>query len=314
MERSIYLAGGCFWGVESYFKNIKGVVKTSVGYANGTTKTTSYKQLSESQHAETVEIIYTPEIVGLSFLLSMYFKIINPTSVNHQGGDHGIQYRTGIYYVDELDLPIIRKSLHELSNKISGTVAIEVEPLSHYCLAEDMHQHYLDNHPGGYCHIQPATISDALTCEPVPEPAWRLASFQKSLTPLQYQVTQHEATEPPYQNEYWDFYEDGIYLDVITGEPLFSSKDKFACNGGWASFSKPLSQDSVMETSDESHNMSRTEVKSHLGHTHLGHVFTDGPKDSTGLRYCINSASLYFVPVSELEQNGFGQFLPIFYS
>lgn len=312
MKKIIYLAGGCFWGVEAYFKNITGVLETSVGYANGTKENTFYEQLSTTEHAETVKITYDPELVGLAFLLSMYYKIINPTSKNHQGGDVGIQYRTGIYYCDEIDLPVIKHSLSALSTQLDSPLAIEVKPLKHYCLAEDLHQDYLAQHPNGYCHIQPGLIADARAAIPTPEPSWRLENLKERLTTLQYQVTQHEETEPPYQNAYWDFYEDGIYLDIVTREPLFSSKDKFPCHGGWASFSKPLSPDLLLETTDHSHSMVRTEVKSNLGHTHLGHVFEDGPSELTGLRYCINSAALHFIPVNELEKNNLGHYLPLF--
>ncbi|MFI3237553.1 MAG: peptide-methionine (S)-S-oxide reductase MsrA [Lachnospiraceae bacterium] len=174
MERKIYLAGGCFWGVEAYFKNIKGVVKTSVGYANGISDSAVYKELSKTLHAETVEVVFDPEIVGLSFLLDMYFQIIDPTSINKQGGDIGTQYRTGIYYCDESDVSIIQDALAELRTHFELPLAIEVEPLRHYCHAEDMHQDYLTINPTGYCHIRPSMISDAKSAVPIPEPAWRL--------------------------------------------------------------------------------------------------------------------------------------------
>ncbi len=303
--REIYLAGGCFWGTEAYFAEITGVLATSVGYANGNSTTASYQTLKQTGHAETVQIQYDPAVVGLPFLLDMYYNIIDPCSVNRQGGDVGVQYRTGIYYTDAADLAVITASIAALAQTVAGKIAIEVAPLAHYVPAEAYHQAYLRKNPNGYCHIGHSAIATAAAAAPVPD-------LREALTPLQYEVTQHAATEPPYQNEYWDFYQDGIYLDITTGEPLFCSVDKFPCHAGWAAFAKPIAEHLLTEHADNTLARTRTEVKSKQGGAHLGHVFADGPAALGGLRYCINSAALKFVPKEQLNAEGFGEYLALF--
>ncbi len=303
--REIYLAGGCFWGTEAYFSEIKGVIATSVGYANGKDAQASYQTIAQTGHVETVQVQYDPTIVGLPFLLEMYYKIIDPCSVNRQGNDTGTQYRTGIYYTNADDLPLITASISALAQQLSCKVAIEIAPLAHYVKAEAYHQAYLQKNPNGYCHIGQSAIATAKNTVPTPD-------LRETLTPLQYQVTQNAATEPPYQNEYWDFYQDGIYLDITTGEPLFASTDKFPCHAGWAAFAKPIAAHIITEHQDNSLGRQRTEVKSKQGKAHLGHVFEDGPAELGGLRYCINSASLKFVPKDELKAAGLGEYLKIF--
>ncbi len=303
--REIYLAGGCFWGTEAYFAEITGVIATSVGYANGNDAQASYRTIAQTGHAETVRVQYDPAIVGLPFLLEMYYKIIDPCSVNRQGNDIGTQYRTGIYYTNANDLPVITASINQLSQQLSCNVAIEVAPLLHYIEAEEYHQNYLQKNPSGYCHIGRATIAAAKGATPTPD-------LREALTPLQYEVTQNAATEPPYQNEYWDFYADGIYLDITTGKPLFASVDKFPCHAGWAAFAKPIAEHIITEHEDNTLGRQRTEVKSKHGNAHLGHVFEDGPAELGGLRYCINSAALKFVPKDELKAAGLGEYLKIF--
>lgn len=303
--KEIYLAGGCFWGVEEYFSHIKGVFKTSVGYANGNSTNPTYENIKLTNHAEVVYIQYDPKIVGLEFILDMYFKIIDPLSKNKQGGDVGTQYRTGIYYIDESDFNTINRCVSSLENQLGQKTCIEVEKLFNYADAEDYHQDYLKKNIGGYCHLGSDKFEDAKNATPI-------ADLKHTLTTLEYEVTQNSATEPPFKNEFWDHYKDGIYIDKITGEPLFTSIDKFACAGGWPSFSKPISKDIVDETLDTSHGMIRTEVKSKLGKTHLGHVFNDGPAKLGGNRYCINSASLKFIPKEQLAENGFSEYLKLF--
>lgn len=298
--REIYLAAGCFWGSEEYFRNIKGVLSTSVGYANGDTQTTTYKELKLTNHTEAVHITYNPAIVGLTFLLEMYYKVIDPLSINKQGLDEGTQYRTGVYYTDKLDIDAIEKSIQKLENELSQKVAIEVQMLSNYVTAEDYHQNYLQENPDGYCHIKKVDFDYAKSVTPIPE-----------LTEIEIDVTQNQGTEAPFTNEFYEFEEDGIYLDKVTHEPLFCSKDKFVCSAGWASFSKPIKEHIITEHDDFSiENRPRTEVRSK--HSHLGHVFDDGPDELGGLRYCINSASLKFVPKCDLEKLGFGEFLCLF--
>lgn len=311
----IYLAGGCFWSTEKYLSSIPGVLSTQAGYANGTTDSPTYEEVCSQStgHAETVRVVYDPQKLSLEFLLELYYGSINPLSLNRQGGDVGRQYRTGIYYTDANDLPVIEQSLARLQKRYDRRIAIEVKPLSNYFPAEEYHQKYLDKNPGGYCHIAPAQFEKVK--QAVVNPAdYSLPddeALRGRLTPLQYQVTQQQATEPPFQNEFDHQFRPGIYVDITTGEPLFSSSDKFDSGCGWPSFAKPIDPNVVREQTDSSHGMLRTEVKSRVGDAHLGHVFPDGPKELGGQRYCINSAALRFIPKEEMEREGYGYLLPL---
>ena len=311
--KTIYLAGGCFWGTEKYLEEIEGVVSTEVGYANGRTANPSYEDVcyKNTGHAETVKVIYNPDILSLKELLELFYEVIDPTSVNRQGNDVGTQYRTGIYYIDEIDLPIIKESLKELKREYPVPLAVEAEPLNSFYPAEEYHQKYLDKNPGGYCHIGETEFAKARAMQAAKKP-YQVKSKEElanTLTPLQYEVTQNSATEPPFQNEYWQNFKEGIYVDITTGEPLFVSTDKFESGCGWPSFAKPISPDLVRELKDSSHGMQRIEVRSKTGDAHLGHVFPDGPRELGGLRYCINSASLQFIPKEEMTAKGYGALL-----
>jgi peptide methionine sulfoxide reductase msrA/msrB len=305
----IYLAGGCFWGAEKYLASIRGVLDTEVGYANGSTEHPTYEEVCHNGtgHAETVRVSYDAGVLPLDFLLSLFYEAIDPVSVNRQGGDGGVQYRRGIYYTDDTDLPVIRTSIAVLQKRLDKPVAIEVKPLLNFYPAEEYHQKYLDKNPGGYCHIGPSKFIKAAgaVVDPSQYKAPDMDKLLSMLSPVQLDVTQKNATEPPFQNKYWDHYKQGIYVDITTGEPLFSSSDKFESGCGWPSFSKPIDPNVVREYRDASHGMSRTEVRSRAGDTHLGHVFEDGPKASGGLRYCINSASLRFIPKEDMEHEGY---------
>lgn len=310
----IYLAGGCFWGVEHYFKNIKGVINTKVGYTNGTNSEATnekpcYENIKLTGHAEAIEVEYNPEIVSLQFLLEMYFKIIDPTSLNKQGGDTGTQYRTGIYYKDEQDLEIIEACIKDLEKSIGKKSVIEILEVQGFYDAEEYHQDYLSKNPQGYCHISSESFEEAKNAEPVVYQKLSQEELKSSLTPLQYSVTQEDNTEPPYDNEYCDLYQEGIYVDITTGEPLFSSSDKFPCVGGWPAFSKPIKNNLIKESEDLSLGRKRTEVRSITGNSHLGHVFEDGPEEAGGLRYCINSASIKFIKKEDMIEKGYGYLL-----
>lgn len=305
----IYLAGGCFWGLEEYFSRISGVLQTSVGYANGQVETTNYQLIKETDHAETVQVIYDEKEVSLREILLYYFRVIDPLSVNQQGNDRGRQYRTGIYYLDEEDLPTIYALVQEQERMLGRKIAVEVEKLRHYILAEDYHQDYLKKNPGGYCHIDvrdaEKPLIDAANYEKPSQ-----AVLRESLSEESYRVTQEAATEAPFSNAYDQTFEEGIYVDITTGEPLFFAKDKFASGCGWPSFSRPISKELIHYYQDLSHGMERIEVRSRSGNAHLGHVFTDGPRELGGLRYCINSASLRFIAKDEMEEAGYGYLLP----
>jgi len=309
----IYLAGGCFWGMEKYIASIQGVQSTQVGYANGRTVNPTYEEVCHNNtgHAETVRVVYDPAIVPLDFLLQIYYEAIDPVSVNRQGGDTGTQYRTGIYYLRKEDRPVIQQSIAQLQKRYEKPIVIEVKPLENFSAAENYHQDYLDKNPGGYCHIGKDKFKKAAEAviNPVKYPTPDSENLRRNLTPTQYEVTQNSATEPPFQNEFWESFRSGIYVDITTGEPLFASTDKFESGCGWPSFSKPIDPNVVRERTDATHGMLRSEVRSRVGNAHLGHVFDDGPKESGGLRYCINSASLRFVPKENMEQEGYGYLL-----
>lgn len=305
----IYLAGGCFWGLEEYFSRISGVLQTSVGYANGQVETTNYQLIKETDHAETVQVIYDEKVVSLREILLYYFRVIDPLSVNQQGNDRGRQYRTGIYYLDEEDLPTIYALVQEQERMLGRKIAVEVEKLRHYILAEDYHQDYLKKNPEGYCHIDvrdaEKPLIDAANYEKPSQ-----AVLRENLSEESYRVTQEAATEAPFSNAYDQTFEEGIYVDITTGEPLFFAKDKFASGCGWPSFSRPISKELIHYYKDLSHGMERIEVRSRSGNAHLGHVFTDGPQELGGLRYCINSASLRFIAKDEMEEASYGYLLP----
>lgn len=309
--REIWLAGGCFWGTQAYLDNINGVVHTSVGYANGHTPNPTYEAVCSrtTGYAEAVHVAYNPVDLQFEFLLELYFQSVNPTSVNRQGGDVGDQYRTGIYYLDASDLPIIESSIKKLAATLEKPVAIEVKPLTNYYLAEEYHQKYLQKNPGGYCHIPHTKLTEVKTARQYQRPD--TCKLRDMLTPTQYAVTQENSTEPPFKNEYHNHFAPGIYVDITTGQPLFLSTDKFESGCGWPAFSKPIRAEDVQQLTDTTHNMLRTEVRSKAGDAHLGHVFEDGPEEAGGLRYCINSAALRFVPEQEMQSQGYGYLLPL---
>ena len=307
---SICLAGGCFWGTQHFLKQIDGVISTETGYANSRVPDPTYREVctGETGAAEAVMVTYDPGRVGLAFLLRLYFLTIDPTSVNRQGNDRGTQYRTGIYYTAEEQKPVIVKALDSLQRQYDAPLAIEAERLRNFYPAEEYHQDYLDKNPGGYCHIDPKLFELARNAAH----RWHRptdAELRRRLTPMQYQVTQYNGTEPPFDNEYWDENRPGIYVDITTGEPLFASADKFESGCGWPSFTRPIPGSSITERTDTSHGMVRTEVRSGDGDAHLGHVFDDGPRDRGGLRYCINSASLRFIPLDSMAAEGYGDYV-----
>lgn len=312
--RDVYFAGGCFWGVEEYFSRIPGVHEVTAGYANGTTPNPTYSEVCTGRtgYAETVQVRYDPKIVGLKTLANQFFKIIDPVSVNRQGNDKGSQYRTGIYYADDADKNIIASVMAEAQKKYDRPLAVELLPLTNYYPAEEEHQDYLRKHPGGYCHISFESLKDVKleeqTMSVKPNKYTKPANerLKELLTPMSYKVTQEAATERAFTGEYWDHKEPGIYVDIVTGEPLFSSSDKFDSGCGWPSFTKPIIPEVVTEQRDTSYGMIRTEIKSRAGESHLGHVFDDGPRDRGGLRYCINSAALRFIPYDKMDEEGYG--------
>jgi peptide methionine sulfoxide reductase msrA/msrB len=316
MKKEIYLAGGCFWGTEQYLQHIKGILATEVGYANGNTENPTYEEVcrKDTGHAEAVKVEYEDTVIGLPYILELYYDVINPVSVNRQGGDVGSQYRTGIYYINEQDVSVIESSISKLQEKYKEKIAIERLPLNNYYKAEEYHQKYLDKNPGGYCHIGADKFEKAKKAIDKDKKFEKksLEKLKQDLTTEQFEVTQNSATEAPFKNEYFNEFSQGIYVDITTGEPLFMSADKFDSGCGWPSFSKPIDTAMINELKDTSLGRVRTEVRSSHGDAHLGHVFTDGPKESGGLRYCINSASLRFIPKEKMEEEGYGEYLGLF--
>lgn len=313
-QAEIYFAGGCFWGTEHFLKQIRGVEATQVGYANSTISNPSYEQVcsGKTNAAETVKVVYDSEVVNLNLLLDLYFQTIDPTSLNRQGNDRGTQYRTGIYYTNKADIPIIKQAIKTLSAQYQKPVMIEIKPLENFYPAETYHQDYLDKNPNGYCHINPALFDMARKANAPQTKVYQkpdAATLRKKLSAEQYAVTQKNVTEPAFHNEYWNEHRPGIYVDITTGEPLFVSSDKFDSGCGWPSFSKPIQKNLINEKLDTTHGMVRTEVRSKTGDAHLGHVFTDGPKEKGGLRYCINSAALRFIPKDKMQEEGYGDYL-----
>ena len=309
--RSIYLAGGCFWGVEEYMSRIPGVLDARSGYANGNTENPTYEEVCRKNtgHAETVEVTYDSSVLPLDVLLETFFTIIDPTRADGQGNDIGSQYRTGIYYTEETDLPVIKAVVAKEQEKYKSIIATEVLPLDGFYLAEEYHQDYLQKNPNGYCHIDLTAARDTALANVINAKSYPVPSMEElkaRLTDIQFRVTQENDTERAFSNEYFDNHEKGVYVDIVTGEPLFSSNDKYDSGCGWPSFIKPIIPEVVTEHKDASYNMVRVEVRSRSGNIHLGHVFEDGPKDKGGLRYCINSASIRFIPYAEMENEGYG--------
>src|SRR6056297_199415 len=306
--KEIYLAGGCFWGVEAYFDKIIGVEFTEVGYANGKTEETSYQEIDSTGHTETVRVVYNPDVVELDNILEYYFRIIDPTILNRQGNDIGTQYRTGIYYEDEEDREVIENHIEKISPNYDSDIVTEVEPLENFVIGEEYHQDYLEKNPNGYCHIN---LSDIPNRKPeIDQKNYEKPSdeeIKEMLTDEQYEITQGKGTEPPFNNEYNDNKEKGIYVDIVTGQPLFSSRDKYNSGSGWPSFTKPIDKELLRYVEDKSQGMKRVEVLSISGDTNLGHVFDDGPEEEGGLRYCMNSGSLKSIHLEDMDEEGYGE-------
>ena len=315
-ENVIYLAGGCFWGLEKLMQSIPGVIDAQSGYANGTGKADAKYQTilgGKTGFRETVRVEYDPAKVSLDHLLLAYFYVIDPTVLNKQGNDTGTQYQTGIYYTNTQVQAVVERIV-ELERGRHKVFAVEVGPLKNYYPAEEYHQNYLDKNLGGYCHISPAKIK-LLSSLKIDAGAYKkpaAETIRDKLTAEQFQVTQQNGTEQPFHNEFWDKFAKGIYVDIVTGEPLFSSTDKYQSSCGWPAFTKPIEAPLLVERKDTSYGMVRTEVRSRSGDSHLGHVFTGDRESPNGVRYCINSASLRFIPYEQMEAEDYGYLLYLF--
>lgn len=305
---AIYLAGGCFWGVEEYFSRIPGVVETQSGYAQSMVERPDYGQVCSGSTgaAETVRVLYDPQRVSLETLVRQFFEIIDPLALNRQGNDVGSQYRTGIFYTDKKELPVLEKVFQEQEKKYSQPLAVEMEPLRNFYPAEEYHQKYLKKNPNGYCHINFDSLKSLPQAKEEKYKCPTEQELREKLTPEEYYVTRENGTEPAFSGKFWNTFAPGIYVDVATGEPLFASSAKFESGCGWPSFTRPINEDAIEYKKDFSHGMRRVETRSRIGDSHLGHVFEDGPRDAGGLRYCINSAALRFIPLGEMDALGYG--------
>lgn len=307
-------AGGCFWCMVTPFEELPGIIRIVSGYTGGHTENPTYKEVcSETTgHLEAVQITFDPAVFPYQKLLELYWQQIDPTDAGGQFYDRGSSYGTAIFYHNEEQRIQAEASKEALaaSGRFDKPIVTPILPASTFYEAEDYHQDYHKKNPGHYKRYRKGSGRDDFLAK-----HWAVKpdeeELRQRLSPMQYNVTQNNGTEPPFQNEYWDHHGEGLYVDIVSGEPLFSSKDKYDSGCGWPSFTRPLRDYVVKEQMDTSHFMVRVEVRSRTSDSHLGHVFDDGPGPE-GLRYCINSAALRFVPKEELEKEGYGEYLVLF--
>ena len=302
-------AGGCFWCMVKPFDSQPGIESVISGYTGGHKENPTYKEVCSGTtgHTEAVQITFDPEVFPYEKLVEVYWQQTDPTDAMGQFVDRGDSYRPVIFYHSEEQRKIAEasKAALQASGRFKKDIVTKIEPASTFYPAEEYHQDYLKKHPNGYCHIDVNKANDPVI-DPRLYPLPDDETLRQTLTKEQYAVTRENRTEVAFSNEYWNNHAPGIYVDVATGEPLFSSKDKFESGCGWPSFTKPISSEVVTYHEDTSFNMKRIEVRSRIANSHLGHVFEDGPRDKGGLRFCINSASIKFIPLEEMVSKGYG--------
>lgn len=313
MERATF-AGGCFWCMVEPFDERPGILEVISGYTGGEIEHPTYEQVCSNTtgHVEAVQITFDPAIVSYKQLISIYWQQIDPTDENGQFNDRGESYKTAIFYHSEVQRKIAEQSRQDLadSGKFTKPIATEIVEAKPFYPAEEEHQYYYKKNSSHYNLYKQGSGRAAFIRENWGERPNRM-ELKEKLTPMQYYVTQEDGTEQPFHNEYWNHEEEGIYVDIVSGEVLFSSKDKYDANCGWPSFTKPVIEEQITEHLDTSVGRIRTEVRSKQADSHLGHVFSDGPIETGGLRYCINSAALRFIHKDDMDKEGYGDYLSL---
>lgn len=309
-------AGGCFWCMVEPFDERPGIISVISGYTGGTVANPTYEEVCSNKtgHVEAVQITFDPSIVKYENLVELFWQQIDPTDPEGQFHDRGSSYKTAIFYHNESQRLIAEKSKTALENsgRFTKAIATKIIPAKPFYEAEVEHQDYYKKNPIHYQAYRHGSGRQSFIDKHWQTHDEKDEDLKARLSPMQYHVTQEDGTEPPFHNEYWDEFSEGIYVDIVSGEVLFSSKDKFDAHCGWPSFTKPINENEVTEHKDHSHGMIRTEVRSKTANAHLGHVFPDGPKEEGGLRYCINSAALKFIRKDDMEKEGYGQYLSLF--